>query len=114
MKFGFKDALNALFNRFYELNYVKELFGASRRADRLDTIGLTDSVSKHGSLYVISLNVGEATCDVLLEEKDGAVSLHSAEIPVGEKKIVLSLAESVIFRPLQTRKAIPTKRGFWT
>ncbi len=110
MKFGFKDALNALFNRFYELNYVKELFGAIG--------GLTDSiqlgwngVSKHGSLYVISLNVGEATCDVLLEEKDGAVSLHSAEIPVGEKKIVLSLAEKRDFSPVADTEDYPDGTG---
>ena len=110
MKFGFKDALNALFNRFYELNYVKELFGAIG--------GLTDSiqfgwngVSKHGSLYVISLNVGEATCDVLLEEKDGAVSLHSAEIPVGEKKIVLSLAEKRDFSPVADTEGYPDGTG---
>lgn len=110
MKFAYKDLLNTLFNRFYELEYVRELLSL--------TGGLTDSlqlgwngVSRQENLYIASFNAGALVCNATLEAGNEVISLRSISLPVGEKEILISLSDEFDYSPVSDTESYPDGTG---
>lgn len=112
MKLAYKDVLNTLFNRFYELEYVRELLSLAG--------GLTDSlqlgwngVSRQENLYIASFNAGALVCNATLEAGSEGISLRSISLPVGEKEILISLSEKFDFSPVSDTESYPDGTGLF-
>ena len=110
MKMAYKDLLNALFNRFYDLDYVRDLVNMLSGMTNSLSLSLNGTVFEN-DFCTVSLGLGTLNLNAKFKIDDAGLSLDSLVVPLNEKEVVLSLAEQQDFSPIADSASYPDGTG---